>query len=123
MSGFARPGGFVAECPDPAALAGFYSRLTGWPVAREEQDWATVQESEGKGMALSFQQAPGYQPPTWPDPASSMQYHIDFDVDDLDEAERQAVALGATKLAHQPDPGNFRVFADPVGHVFCLCID
>jgi hypothetical protein len=44
-------------------------------------------------------------------------------VDDLDEAERQAVALGATKFDHQPDPGNFRVFADPVGHVFCLCID
>jgi hypothetical protein len=52
-----------------------------------------------------------------------MQYHIDFDVDDLDEAERQAVALGATKFAHQPAPDSFRVLADPVGHVFCLCID
>jgi predicted enzyme related to lactoylglutathione lyase len=121
MTGFAQPHGFVAECPDPAALATFYSRLTGWPVVRNEDDWATVQESEGKGVVLAFQLAPGHQPPTWPDPASSMQYHIDFDVDDLDDAERRATALGATKLAHQPDPGNFRVFADPAGHVFCLC--
>ncbi len=123
MAGLARPGGFVAECPDPGALARFYSDLTGWPVLRDEGDWATVANEDGKVMRLSFQQAPGYQPPTWPDRASSMQYHIDFDVDDLDEAERHAIEVGARKAEHQPDPDNFRVFFDPVGHVFCLCID
>jgi hypothetical protein len=54
MAGFARPCGIVADCPDPGALAGFYSRLTGWPVVRDEGDWATVANGDGKGITLSF---------------------------------------------------------------------
>jgi len=49
-----------------------------------------------------------------------MQYHIDFVVDDIDVAEPAALALGATRFAEQPGD-NFRVYADPVGHPFCLC--
>ncbi|HKS98988.1 MAG TPA: VOC family protein [Rugosimonospora sp.] len=122
MPGPAKFGAFVIECPEPAALATFYSELSGWPVARDDGDWVTLRRDGGGGIDLCFQQAPGFQGPTWPDPASSMQYHIDFDVDDLDAGERRALALGATKFDHQPDPANFRVFSDPVGHVFCLCI-
>jgi hypothetical protein len=51
-----------------------------------------------------------------------MQFHLDFSVDDLDSAERATLALGATKFDEQPSPDNFRVFADPVGHPFCLCV-
>jgi predicted enzyme related to lactoylglutathione lyase len=120
MAGFAHPGSVVLECPDPTALAAFYSELTGWPIVLDEGNWVTV--DGGEGITLSFQQAPGYQPPVWPDPASSMQYHIDFDVEDIDEAEQRVLALGATKFEHQPAPDSFRVFADPVGHVFCLCV-
>ncbi len=122
MPGIARFGAIVLECPEPAALAGFYGRLLGWPLVRDDGDWATVKEDGDKAVELCFQRAPGYRAPVWPDPASSMQYHLDVDVDDLDEAERQVIALGATKSAHQPEPDNFRVFTDPVGHVFCLCV-
>lgn len=111
----------VLECPDPAALAGFYQDLTGWVVADSEPDWVTLRESKDDGERVSFQRAPGYQPPTWPDPASSMQFHIDWIVEDLDSAEREALRLGATKNEHQPAPTSFRVFADPAGHPFCLC--
>ena len=52
-----------------------------------------------------------------------MQSHLDFHVGDLDAAERAALALGARKFDDQPSPENFRVFADPVGHPFCLCIN
>jgi hypothetical protein len=39
---------------------------------------------------------------------------------DLDAAEAKVIAIGATKL---PGGGEkFRVYADPAGHPFCLCV-
>ncbi|GLI01730.1 VOC family protein [Phytohabitans aurantiacus] len=119
MSGIGSLSGVALECPDPAALADFYSGVTGWPIVYADPDWYSVGESRNADLHLSFQRAPGYQPPTWPDPASSMQFHLHFRVDDLDAAERAVVALGATKLDHQ---AKHRVFADPAGHPFCLCL-
>jgi predicted enzyme related to lactoylglutathione lyase len=121
MGGIAKLGAFVLECPDPAALANFYGQLLGWPVVYTDPEWCTIRETKDDGVRISFQRAPGYQPPVWPDPASSIQYHIDVMVEDLDRAEEEARGLGATKFDHQPAPADFRVFADPVGHLFCLC--
>ena len=119
MSGFAKLRNVVLECPDPKALSEFYRELTGWTVVGEEADWVSL-SSDG-GLRLAFQEAPGYQPPVWPDDASPMQFHLDFTVDDLDEAGKLAVELGATKFLHQPGD-DFEVYADPVGHPFCLCL-
>jgi hypothetical protein len=52
-----------------------------------------------------------------------MQLHLDFSVDNLDRAEVIALELGATRFNTQPDPEHFRVFADPAGHPFCLCVN
>lgn len=120
----------VLEARDPRALAEFYSQLLGLPVARVDGDWVDIGD-EGT-TRLSFQQSPGHEPPRWPDPASSMQFHFDIDVDDIDEAEAKVLALGATRLpwgsaeevaAGERSPGDsgFRVYADPAGHPFCLC--
>jgi hypothetical protein len=49
------------------------------------------------------------------------QVHLDVMVRDLDEGEREALALGAAKAEHQPGT-TFRVFLDPAGHPFCLCV-
>jgi predicted enzyme related to lactoylglutathione lyase len=111
--------GVALECRDPALLADFYSQLTGWPVVHADRDWYSVGESERAGFHLSFQRSPDHQPPTWPDPASSMQAHLHFRVEDLDAAERVVLALGGTKFAQQPAPGS-RVYADPAGHPFYL---
>jgi hypothetical protein len=113
----------VLECPDPRALATFYSQITGWPIVNTDVDWCSIGPNEDARPRLSFQLAPDYRPPTWPDPASSMQFHLDFMIDDLDAAEATALALGATKFDEQPNPDHFRVYADPVGHPFCLCVD
>ena|SRR5206468_4743685 len=113
MTGIGRLSGVALECPDPAALADFYSCLTGWPVVYTDPDWYSVGESRQAQFHLSFQRSPGHQPPTWPDPASSMQFHLHLRVDDLAAAEREVLALGATSLGD-------RVFADPAGHPFCL---
>jgi catechol-2,3-dioxygenase len=62
-----RLGGVVLDCPDPRALAAFYSELLGLPITRVDADWVDL--SDGKATCLSFQHAPDHQPPRWPDPA------------------------------------------------------
>ncbi len=47
------------------------------------------------------------------------QAHLDFTVNDLNEAELQVLALGAQKAPVQPGE-SWRVFLDPAGHPFCL---
>jgi Glyoxalase-like domain len=44
---------------------------------------------------------PSYVQPTWHDPTSSMQMHLDFHVDDLEAAEARVLAAGATKFDFQ----------------------
>ena len=48
--------------------------------------------------------------------------HLDFQVGDLESAQDEAVALGATVAAEQPN-ASVRVLLDPAGHPFCLCRD
>jgi hypothetical protein len=45
--------------------------------------------------------------------------HIDIRVDDVEAAERQILELGATRMPGELE-GHYRVFADPIGHPFCL---
>jgi predicted enzyme related to lactoylglutathione lyase len=114
-----RLGSAALECPDAGELAAFYAEITGGTVTYADGGWAKVR---GPGGDIDFQTAPGYRPPAWPDPASSMQMHLDFLVDDADAAEARVLAAGATKFDFQPG-GHFRVYADPAGHPFCLCTE
>ncbi|MBN9621251.1 MAG: VOC family protein [Actinobacteria bacterium] len=109
-----RPHHVVIDCPDPAGLARFYSELLGLPVTYESADWVVVAESD-RTSGFAFQLAPDHRPPRWPDPDHPQQMHLDVMADDLDEASRRVVALGA-----RPLPGGDHVFADPAGHPFCL---
>jgi catechol 2,3-dioxygenase-like lactoylglutathione lyase family enzyme len=112
-----RLGSVVLDCPDPQALARFYSELLGLPITADDGDWVDLGE-EGT-VQVSFQLSPDHQPPRWPDPAYPQQFHFDVTVSDIDVAEPKALELGATKL--QDGEGSFRVYADPAGHPFCLC--
>jgi len=109
----------VIDCPDPWSLAGFYEQLLGMRRLDEGDRWVIIGESEQK-PAVAFQRADDYQPPKWPDPNHPQHMHLDVRVDDLDAAETQLVALGATVLPGRGD--NYRVLADPVGHPFCICL-
>ncbi|MET9270359.1 VOC family protein [Kribbella sp. NPDC003557] len=64
---------------------------------------------------------PNYQPPTWPSEQSiqQMQLHLDIQLDDLESAHELALAAGARLMEFQPQP-DVRVYADPVGHIFCF---
>lgn len=120
MPAIARLALVALDCPDPQALAAFYSELTGWPVDHDGGSW--VQLRSDTGATLAFQLAPDHQPPEWPSADRPQQLHLDFDVPDLDVAEEQALLLGARKAEFQPGR-NFRVFLDPAGHPFCLVLD
>lgn len=110
---------FVIDCPDPAALAGFYGELLGWP-AKTDDDWAEIRDSS-TGQCICFQQVADFRRPEWPGQGVPQQMHLDVMVDDLDDAEAAAVAIGAARASHQPGT-TFRVLLDPAGHPFCLCV-
>lgn len=107
----------AVNCPDAAALAAFYADITGGSVTFADATWATV---DGPGGRIDFQTVAGYRPPTWPEPDSPMQMHLDFLVDDLAAAGKRVLAAGATRYAFQPNADHCLVFADPAGHPFCL---
>jgi predicted enzyme related to lactoylglutathione lyase len=113
-----RLGSVVLDCPDPRALAAFYGQLLDWPKQDVSPDngWADL---HGPAATISFQHVAGYRPPTWPDPERQQMFHLDLTVDDMPAAHERAVRLGATLLDEQP---TFRVYADPAGHPFCLCV-
>jgi catechol 2,3-dioxygenase-like lactoylglutathione lyase family enzyme len=108
------------DCPDAQALAGFYSALTGWPVAvgnEIDDEWVFL--DAGGGPTIAFQEVPEYVPPQWPGQDHPQQAHLDFDVPDLDAAQERVLALGAILTPTQPGE-SWRVFLDPAGHPFCL---
>ena len=108
----------VLDCPDPRQLARFYEGVLGGSITAEDDDWVVLVEPAGRRLA--FQRSPEYEPPAFPDPRGSQQFHLDIHVDDIDEGQRQALSLGATHVQDGPADDTFRVYRDPVGHTFCL---
>lgn len=111
----------VLDCREPKALADFYAGVLGGDITAEEEDWVVLTDPTGRRLA--FQRAPEHRPPTFPDPAGSQQFHLDIRVDDIDDAEGQVLALGATRVPDAPGEDDFRVYRDPAGHTFCLVFD
>jgi catechol 2,3-dioxygenase-like lactoylglutathione lyase family enzyme len=103
----------VLDCPNPAALAAFYSALLGQPITYQSDDWVVVSVND-TASGLAFQLAPSHQPPTWPDPAVPQQVHLEVMVEDAAASHSRVLQLGATKL------NGDGVYADPAGHPFCL---
>ncbi|HEU4997496.1 MAG TPA: VOC family protein [Lapillicoccus sp.] len=107
----------VIDCPDPRSLAAFYARLLAMEVLEDSVDWVVLGRAPGM-RELAFQRADPWTPPVWPDPSRPL-VHLDLRVDDVEAAEQAALAAGATRAPGTPEHG-WRVFRDPVGHVFCF---
>jgi len=114
----------VIECPEPRVLAEFYCAILGMSVYESIRGWDSdpdgwvVIGSDGR-KELAFQRS---QRRTSRDPAQgsgSARLHLVIFVDDVEEAERSVLALGASRTPNDHEAG-FRVFADPAGHSFCL---
>jgi predicted enzyme related to lactoylglutathione lyase len=110
---------FQIDCPDPGVLARFYGAMLDWKIDVSDDGASVCGES---GQCISFHRVDGYMPPTWPTQERPQQMHLDSLVDDLDAAEAAVIALGATRHPDQPGT-SFRVFLDPAGHPFCLCLN
>ncbi len=109
--------GVVIDCADPQSLASFYAELLGMVRVQDEPDWVVIGTAPDR-PGIAFARVPDYQPPTWPDGPRPQHRHFDVRVSDLDRAEAEVLRLGAVRLSGGGD--TFRVFADPVGHPFCL---
>jgi catechol 2,3-dioxygenase-like lactoylglutathione lyase family enzyme len=107
----------IIDCPDPAALAAFYSELVGLPIVWQQEDFVVIARND-RSSGIAFQLAADFQPPCWPDPGRPQQLHLDVMVDDVAAAEPLVLARGARRLA--VGDNGFRVYADPAGHPFCL---
>lgn len=117
MSDSIKFGGITLDCPNAGKLAAFYSAVAGGEVTVPGDSWAMMTCPDGS--AICFQGTPGYSPPIWPDAVLIAADAPGFDVDDLDATEARVLATGASRYDFQPND-HCRVYADPVGHPFCL---
>ncbi len=113
------------DCPDPYALAQFYAELLGWDIPFHDNDWACAGApgaNQGAYPGITFQRNPAYIPPVWPEEPGAQQQmaHLDFAVNDLEEAVQRAVRCGAV-VAKDQFSEDWRGMFDPAGHPFCLC--
>ena len=108
----------IIDCPDPRALARFYSELLGAEIVVYDRDRAELVPPGNPRPLLAFQRVADFIPPRWPSQDVPQQMHIDVKIDDFDVAEAAVLALGATKAGS--DSPTFRVYLDPAGHPFCL---
>ncbi|MYY86584.1 MULTISPECIES: VOC family protein [unclassified Streptomyces] len=112
---------FIIDCPDAMKLAAFYSEVTGVPVkADSNEQWAGIALGD---IELAFTPVEDYRAPQWPGSEHPKQFHLDFEVDDIEAEQSRVLALGATLKQDMvgPEGYGFRVYIDPVGHPFCLC--
>ncbi|HYG73304.1 MAG TPA: VOC family protein [Actinomycetota bacterium] len=109
----------MIDCPDPRSLATFYEQLLGLSRTEDTDGWVTL-GTPGGSVDVAFQKIDTYIPPRWPDPDAPQQMHVDVLVDDLDISQAHVIEMGARLLQGSDKPIGFRVFADPVGHPFCL---
>lgn len=139
----------VLDCPQPRVLAEFYRELLGYayrpghepPPAGEPdpdgEDWLVLRphvDDAFSGRGIAFQQTDDFRPPAWsrdgtplPEGSQRQMLHLDMTVPDLGSLTMQrdrATGLGATILLDGSDNEEepIYVFADPVGHPFCIFV-
>ena len=110
----------VFDTADLAAESRFWAGVLGGSVSLED-DWHMVLV-DGEPR-VGVQLAPDHVPPEWPD-GEPQQVHLDLWVADPEAAHDEVTALGARMLKpaeDNDDPDDYRVYADPAGHPFCVC--
>ncbi|GAA3116332.1 hypothetical protein GCM10020254_73890 [Streptomyces goshikiensis] len=87
----------VLDCAEPEALARFYAEFLDAAAGRSSADPDLFLVTSATGVLVGIRRDPGQAPPSWPRPEDSQQAHLHVLVapDRLDQAEREAVALGA----------------------------
>lgn len=110
----------VIDCADAGVMSKFYSKILKWECTHPHANgWAAI--TSPFGMVIAFQEVENYTPPVWPwqEGKQGQMLHLDFYVDNLEEAVQFAVECGA-KLANEQYYKTSRTMIDPAGHPFCL---
>lgn len=115
-----KAGVVVLDCAEPEKLAAFYAELLDGEETRATPN--LVEITGAAGTKLGFRRDANATPPSWPRPENSLQVHLDFLVEDLDEAELRVIGLGGRALETRDTSGPHqeRGYADPSGHSFTL---
>ena len=130
---FDAPGSTLeAYAKSAGSIAGLYAELLGmrlrsradlyreanYPADEGDEADPLVISDDPSQPSIAFEcETAKYRPPAWPDPEQPQQVHLDVTVGDLDAAHELVSRHGATLLR---DSGTHRVYADRVGHPFCL---
>ena len=100
------------------ALAALYGELLG--MVRYDPGYIKLRpegtQPDG-GLEIGFENGDDVRP-RWPDPDHPQQVHLDIEVADVDKAGAIGERHGAVLL--RDGAGPHRVYADSVGHPFCL---
>jgi hypothetical protein len=100
----------AVDCREPAELARWWSGLLGGEVEVDGDGDATLHTP---GLNIDFLRVPDTK-------TVKNRLHLDLRSTDLEEATRQAEALGATRADDIYDGGRWQVMRDPEGNEFCL---
>ena len=114
----------VLDSDNSENLCDFYQKFLGWKKGHHSE-WFILRDDseEGKGRPIFlFQEFEDYERPIWPNTPGKQQQmtHLDFHVDDVNQAVNHAIACGAELSEIQLDD-RWRVMLDPAGHPFCIC--
>ncbi len=105
------------DAVDPLPEAEFWRDLLGLQIIWQNDDFVALR---GAAVLITVQRVADHRVPQWPAGEVPKQLHLELAVTDLDDGERAAVALGATRASVQPSPDRWRVLTDPAGHPFCV---
>lgn len=116
---------FTVDCKEPHELAKFYAAMLKWEILIHDENWACAYApgtNQGAYPCILFQKNSEYKPPVWPEEPEAQQQmaHMDFAVNDLEQAVQYAIQCGA-KAAEKQFSDHWTVMFDPAGHPFCLC--
>ena len=96
-------------------LGELYGALLG--MERYDAGYVKLRSPDGARPEIGFENGDDVRP-RWPDPAYPQQLHLDIEVEDMEAADGLARRHGAELLRDNGD--RHRIYADPVGHPFCL---
>jgi hypothetical protein len=106
----------VLDCPEPAALGGFWELASGWVRCDIGETWVSLRSPQGTGPYLELLHTPG---------AKNVKNRIHLDVapfkgEDHEAAVRQLREAGAVPADVGQGDVPWVVLADPAGNEFCV---
>ena len=112
----------VLDSDNADELSAFYEKLLDWTRFKGEE-FIVLANIEQKRFPswITFQQVDHYVPPIWPATPNAQQQmaHLDFHVENVEEAVKHALSCGAT-MSEIQYTDEWTVMLDPAGHPFCL---